>query len=142
MMRRSRHRGSTLVEGSIVLLLFMVIFVGILDMGQVLFFHHFLNERVRTGVRYAVVHAYDTAAIKNVVAYNSSVTPPAGTSGLFGLTPSLVVVNRYDAGTSNDRIEVSVSAFTMHFVSPWLMRDFTPHPFRAVMPVESAGAAH
>ncbi|MBZ5619735.1 MAG: pilus assembly protein [Acidobacteriia bacterium] len=139
---RSGRRGSTLVEGSIILLLYMVIFVGILDMGQVFFFHHFLTERVRTGVRYAVVHTYDPTAIQNVVAYNSSVARPSGSSGLFGLTPSQVAVNRYDPDTPNDRIEVSVNAFTMHFMSPWLMRDFTPGPFRAVMPVESLGAAH
>ncbi len=129
-----------LIESAIVTLLFMVLFIGILDMGQVLFFHHFLNDRVRTAARYAVVHPYDPAVIKNVVAYNA--TTGDGTPGLFGLTPSMIQVNRYDAGTSDDRIEVTVDAFTMHFLSPWLMRDFTPGPFRAVMPVEGAGAAH
>jgi len=74
------------------------------------------------------------------VSYNSATAPPGG-AALFGLDPSLVQVTLHDGGTANARIEVSVSAFTMHFVSPWLMRDFTPHPFRAVAPVESAGNA-
>lgn len=138
---RKPTKGSTLVEGAIILLLFMVVFVGILDMGQIFFFHHFLNDRVRIGARYAVVHSYDQAAIRNVVAYNATAAPRDGV-GLFGLSPSMVTVNRYDPGTPSDRVEVSVSAYTMHFISPWLMRDFTPGPFRAVMPIESAGAAH
>jgi hypothetical protein len=139
-MTRRAKRGSTLVESAIVMLLFMVLFIGILDMGQVLFFHHFLNDRARAGVRYAIVHPYDPTAIKNVVAYNA--TAGDGSPGLFGLTPSMVDVTRYDAGTANDRIQVSISSFTMHFLSPWLMRSFTPGPFRAVMPLEGAGAAH
>ena len=129
-----------MVESSIILVLLMVVFIGIMDMGQVLFFHHFLNDRVRTGVRYAIVHTYDATTIKNVVAYNT--TTGDGTAGLFGLTPGMVQVNRYDAGTPNDRIEVKIDAFTMHFVSPCLMREFTPGPFRAVMPLEGAGVAN
>jgi hypothetical protein len=139
-MKCSARRGSTLVESAIVLLLFLVMLIGILDVGQVLFFHCFLNERVRAGVRYAVVHGYNAPEIQNVVAYNSK-APPDGASGLFGLTPSMVQVNHYSSGTADERIEVSVSTFTMHFLSPWLMRDFTPGPFRAVMPIESAGTA-
>jgi Flp pilus assembly protein TadG len=138
--RGRRCRGSTLVESAIVLMLFLVILIGVMDFGQVLFFHHFLNERVRSGARYAIVHAYDPAAVKNVVAYNSPTVPP-GAVPLFGLSPAQVSVNRYDAGTANDRIEVSVNTFSMHFISPWLMRDFTPGPFRAVMPLESGGRA-
>ena len=140
MSRRAVRRGSTLVEGAIVLLVFLVVFVGILDMGQVLFFHHFLNDRVRAGARYAVVHAYDPTTIRNVVAYNSPSAPDGG-SGLFGLTPSMVRVNRYDIGTPNERIQVSISTYTMHFLSPWLRADFSPGPFSAAMPMESSGAA-
>ena len=140
MSRRPPDRGSTLVESSIILLVFLVILTGILDVGQVLFFHHVLTERVRAGARYAAVHAFDPGAIRNVVSYNSASAPPGG-GGLFGLDPSLVEVNRYDEGTAKARIEVSVSTFTLHFASPWLMRDFTPQPFRAVVPIESGGNA-
>jgi hypothetical protein len=139
--RRCARKGAVLVESSIITVLFMVLFVGILDMGQVLFFHGFLNDRVRTAARYAIVHTYDPTAIKNIVAYNTS-TPGDNANGLFGLTPSMVQVNRYDPGTETERIEVLVQGYTMHFVSPWLMRTFSPGPFRAVMPVEGAGAAH
>jgi len=53
MSRRRARAGSTLVEASIVLVLFLVLLIGILDVGQVMFFHHVLTQRVRAGARYA-----------------------------------------------------------------------------------------
>jgi Flp pilus assembly protein TadG len=129
------------VEGSIVLFLFLVLVIAILDFGQVLFLHHVLTERVRSGARYAAVHQFNTTTIQNVVAYNSTAATQNGV-GLFGLTPAKVTVTRYDAGTPNDRIKVSISTYTMHFLSPWLPASFTAGPFSAVMPVESLGAAN
>jgi hypothetical protein len=122
------------------MLMFLVILIGVLDMGQILFFHQFLGERVRTGARYAVVHTYNATAIQNVVAYNTA-TPANGAAGLFGLTAQMVSVNRYDAGTLSDRVEVKVTGYNMRFLSPWLAGVFTPGPFRAVLPLEAAGAA-
>jgi TadE-like protein len=138
-MRRRARKGSTLVESAIVLVLFLVLLIGILDAGQVLFLHNFLDERVRSAVRYAAVHTYDVNAIKNFAAYNDPVGPPGGGPGLFGLDPGMVQVARYDFGTPNARIEVSVTTFSMHFLSPWLAGTFTPRPFRASMPIESGG---
>jgi Flp pilus assembly protein TadG len=134
-----RTRGSTLVEAAVVLLLFLVLLVAVMDVSQVLFFHHYLNDRVRAGARYAAVHTYDPDSIRYMVACNDSTARDC--PGMFGLSPAMVQVNRYGAGTASDRIEVTVSTFTMHFVSPWLLRDFTPRPFRAVAPVESLGSA-
>lgn len=125
------------MESTIVLLLFLILLIGVMDISQVLFFHHFLQQRAWAGARYATVHTYDAAAIKNVVAYNSST---AGNAGLFGLTPAMVSVNLYEAGTPNARIEVDITTFHVRFISPWLLQDWTP-VFRAVLPVESAGAA-
>jgi hypothetical protein len=136
----SWRRGSTLVESSVVLLLFLVILVGTLDAGQLLFFHQFLTDRARTGARYAVVHAYNATAIANVVAY-ADPAPAAGTTGLFGLTPAMVQVNHYDAGTTADRVAVKITGYQMRFLSPWLAGVFTAGPFQAVAPVESAGTA-
>jgi hypothetical protein len=139
--RAGSRTGSTLVESSIILMVFMVVFVGIFDMGQLLFFHNFLNDRVRSGARYAVVHPYDPATIKNVVVYNSATAPGGSAIGLFGLSTSMVSVNRYDPGTADDRVEIRITGYRLRFFSPWIAGTFTPGPFRAVMPLESAGAA-
>jgi hypothetical protein len=134
------RRGSTLVESSVVLLLFLVIVIGVLDAGQLLFFHQFLSDRVRSGARYAAVHSYDAGAIANLVAY-AAPAPPPGAIGLFGLTADMVQVNHYDAGTSADRVSVKITGYHMRFLSPWLAGVFTAGPFQAVVPVESGGTA-
>ena len=143
MMRRSPRTGSTLVEAAIVLVLFLVILIGIMDVGQMMYFHQGLTERVRAGARYAALHTYDPGVIKNVVSYNSTIAPQGGGGGLFGIDPSMVQVPPpYDAGTANARIEVCITGYTMHSVSPWLPANFTPvNTFCAVAPVESAGNA-
>ncbi len=134
-----RRRGSTLVESAMVLLLFLVLLLAVMDFAQILFFHQVLTDRVRSGVRYAVVHPWDTAAVQRYVAANNAAYGAA--SSLFGITPAMVQVLRFDAGTAADRIEVRISTYRMRFLSPWFSGVFTPGPFRAVMPVESAGVA-
>ena len=135
-----RRQGSTLVESAIMLLVFLVILIGILDVSQILFFHHLLNDRAHIGARYAVVHVYDATAIANVVVYGTA-SPEPGAAGLFGLSPSMVQVHHRDAGTAWDRVEVQVSGYNLRFLSPWIAGVFAPGPFRAVMPLESAGSA-
>lgn len=133
-------RGSTLVESSVIMLLFLVLLAGVLDAAQILFLHQLLNQRVRAGARYAAVHADDASAIRNVVVYNSAVSDNQG-PGFFGLTGPMVQVARYSAGTSADRVEIRIAGYPMRFLSPWLAGTFTPGPFRAVVPTESAAPA-
>jgi hypothetical protein len=120
-----------------VLLVFLVLFIGILDMAQAMFLHQVLADRVRTGARYAVVHTYDVPTIQNVVAYNSST---GSGPGLFSITPSMVQVNHYDAGLPTERIQVSITSYQIHFLSPWMPSTLT-RPFTAIMPMESGGSA-
>lgn len=135
-----RRRGSTLVESAIVMMLFLVILIGVLDAAQLLFFHQFLADRVRTGARYAAVHNFSQNAIRNVVVYNTA-SPALGTTGLFGLRPEMVEVSRYGMGTTADRVQIRIQGYGLRFLSPWLAGAFTAGPFCAVMPVESGGAA-
>ncbi|MFB3828867.1 MAG: TadE/TadG family type IV pilus assembly protein [Bryobacteraceae bacterium] len=136
-----RRRGSSLVESALVLLLFIVLLAGILDLAQILFFQHFLTERAQTGARYAALHADNLEAVRNMVVYNSASAPGDG-RGLFGLTAAMVTVTRHDAGTGSDRVEVSISGYPFAAVSLWLPRSLDPGPFRAVRPVEAAGTVN
>ncbi len=139
--KKNRRRGSALLESSLVLLVFLATLLGTIDFGQILFFHLMLADRVRAGARFAVVSAYDPASITNVVVYNSVTAPSvSNTTGLFGLTASMVNVTRYNAGTNTDRVEVSISNFPIAFYSPWISGSLSPRTFRAVMPIESLGA--
>ncbi len=137
-----RRRGSNLVESALILLLFIVLLVGIMDLAQILFFQHFLTERAQTGAHYAALHANDLTAVRNMVIYNSPAAPEGGGAGLFGLTTSMVTVTRYDTATEDDRVEVSIAGYPFTAVSPWLPHSLDPGPFRAVRPVETAGPVY
>lgn len=140
MMERARkRRGQAMVESALVLLTLVLTILGILDLGQFLFFQATFRERVRSGVRYAVVHAYDPEQIANFVLYDS---PVAAGRPLFGLTQSMIAVARRGENTPDDRIEVTISNAPLKMYSPFLAR-FSARPvFRAVMPVESLGATN
>jgi hypothetical protein len=135
-----RRKGSTLIESSVILLTFLVILIMLMDAGQILFFHQFLSDRARAGARYAAVHTFNATTIKNVVVFENT-APASGTAGLFGMNTSMVSATRYGSGTATDRVVVQVSGFKMRFLTPWLAGVFTPGPFSAVMPMESAGTA-
>ncbi|HWR53496.1 MAG TPA: TadE family protein [Bryobacteraceae bacterium] len=135
---RGARRGAAMVEGALIALAFIVTVTGALEVSQMFFFHQAFRERVRAGVRYAVVHEYSPELVRNFVLYNSP-EPKTG-RGFLGLEPSLVSVNRYDTGGDTDRIEVSIRSYPLRFFTPWLAgRTFQP-VFRAVQPVESLGA--
>ena len=58
-MRRSSQRGQSMVEATLVLLVFFTLLLGVIDCGQVLFAHQSLVERVRAAVRWGVVHPWN-----------------------------------------------------------------------------------
>ncbi len=57
MSRRNRHRrGATAVETAIVILPFLIITLGMIDLGTAVFRHHVVSQAARQGVRKAIVH--------------------------------------------------------------------------------------
>ena len=59
---RSRSQGQTLVEFALVFPLLMLLFMGILDMGLLVFQYNAISDAARNGVREAIVHQ-DCSAI-------------------------------------------------------------------------------
>jgi hypothetical protein len=53
---RQAEKGQGLVEATFVLLAFFALLLGVIDCAQVLFAHQALVERVRSSVRWGVVH--------------------------------------------------------------------------------------
>src|SRR5207247_7845746 len=74
-LRKTQH-GQAMLESALVLLLLLVVLIGIVDMGQFLYFHQSLTERARAAARYGAVNTYSSPglAIQNVAIYNN----PAG----------------------------------------------------------------
>jgi len=138
-----RRRGNALVEGALVLMPLLLVIIGILDFGQLLFLHQTFTERARAGVRWAVTNNYDTQQIRNFVLYNSPTAPGGNPPGLFGLTASEITVTRYDSGDQvKDRIEVSIHDVPMRFYSPLINKALAHRPFRVVRHVEALGASN
>src|SRR5580700_1799343 len=71
-------RGQSLVEATLVLLVFFALLLGVVDCGQVLWSHQALQERVRSAVRWGTMHPYDGTGsqIANLVLYGQPSEPP------------------------------------------------------------------
>ena len=119
-----------MLEGALVTLILAVVLIGIFDLGQVLFVHQTFVARAR----YAVVNTYDVTTIQNMVLYGQ---PTARAAGVFNLTAGMVSVSRQDAGTSEQRIVVTISGYPYRFFSPWIGRVMTGRPIIASLPLET-----
>ena len=117
--RSRRQRGQALVESVLTLTAFLAIFLGMIEVGEILYIHQTLAERTRSAVRWGAVNAWDNTnsptEITNMVLYGTS-TPDQSATPIFGLTASNVNVTRPQPDYSAaDRIVVSVSGYTLTF---------------------------
>src|SRR5947207_12154625 len=124
-----RERGQALVESALILLVFLASLIGAIDFGQLLFTHELMVERVRAGVRWGVVNAWDGTGdqIANMVLYNSSSVPEGG-SPFLGMTRANVSVAHTNATASNpndERITVSIVNYRFTFLSPWIAHTYS-----------------
>jgi hypothetical protein len=135
---RRPERGSSLLEGALVLSVLLFTLIGIVDVGQILMLHQGLTERVRAGARWAVVNSGDEAGIQNVVLYNTP-APDPGARPLLGLTPDMVTVTRSGEGTAEDRLEVRLRHYPFRFFNPLVQGLYTARPIFVAMPMEGTG---
>ena len=99
----SKRKGQALVETGLIVVTFVAMLVGAMDFGQILFFHQSLVERVRSGLRWGSVHAFNETSIKNMVRYNQT-TRPDGAQPFLGISDSnITVVGSMSAATSEKR---------------------------------------
>jgi len=123
----SNQRGQSMVEATLVLLVFFTLLLGVIDCGQVLFAHQSLVERVRSAVRWGVVHPWQqetgSDSIVNLVLYNQPQAPRGGAQAFLGLRPENVVV-RHQASTperpDDETLGVTIVNFRSQFFSPWI----------------------
>ena len=118
--RRSRwQRGQALVESVLTLTAFLAIFMGMIEVGEILYIHQTRVERTREAVRWGAVNTWDDTnsptQITNMVLYGTP-SPGHDSTPIFGLTASNVSVTRPQPDySSSDRIVVSVSGYTLTF---------------------------
>src|ERR1700682_5807918 len=133
------ERGQSLVEGTLVMLVFFALMFGVIDCGQVLVAHQSLVERVRSAARWGAVHPWDgSAQIENLILYNQTDEPRSTTAGFLGMTRNHVQV-RYQQATperpDDATLSVAIVNYEYHFFSPWLSRPFVnPRPVSVTVP--------
>jgi len=117
--RQKRSKGAVFIETGLVFVAFAFMLMGVFDFAQFLFVHQALVDRARSAARWgAVTDPTNTTAIQNMVLYNQSATPPPGTPGLFGMTPSMVSVSELDTTTSDRRLVVALTNYQYEMISP------------------------
>jgi hypothetical protein len=119
--RFRRQRGQALVESALTLIAFTAIFLGMIEVGQLLFVHQTLVERTREAVRWGAVNAWDDTnsptQITNLLLYGTT-SPADSAQPIFGLSASNVSVTRPQPDySSSDRIVVTVSGYALTFLT-------------------------
>ena len=138
--RPGSRKGQALLETSLVLSTLLLMLIGIVDFGQFLFFHQVLTDRARAGARYAAVNPYDAASIQNVVVFNSPAAPNGSTVGLFGLTIANVTVTPTPSTGAPNYVQVKISGFPIHLISPFLTKTYTPRNIIVTRQTENTAA--
>jgi hypothetical protein len=136
-----RRQGQSLVEGTLVLLVFFAMLFAVVDCGQVLIAHQGLVERVRSAVRWGVVRPWDGNGeqIANLILYGQPSEPRTASDTYLGLTRENVQV-RYSpalpARPDDEILSVAIVNYHYRFMSPWLTETFvSPRPILMSAPM-------
>jgi len=135
---KNNERGSTLVEFSIGVTVFVMAMFAVLEFGRLLWVHNALTDAARRGARYAVLHSStDGDAVKNVVVYGDA----AGTGEpmLNDLSTTNVEVNYNGFGLNDGTVSVSITNYEFEFVIPIIGTTITLPSYTTTLTGESAG---
>jgi len=118
--KRNRQTGGALLESVLTLVVFLALFIGDFDVGEMLFVHQTLTDRARNAARWGAVNTFDATSIQNLVLYGTT-TQAQGQAAAFGLTTSNVTVSRpaADVGQPEDRVVVTIT-YPVSLVSVFL----------------------
>ena len=136
-MRTKRQHGGSLVESTLVLMVFLTLMFSIFDLGYVMFEHHTLMHQARTAARYGSINPSDLDAVRNMVMYGQPAAPHDNPAGFFGLRSSNVNVARQNNWTPEDRITITISGYHYTLVTPFMAGTFTGKPIVVTLPVET-----
>jgi Flp pilus assembly protein TadG len=118
--RQKGSKGAVFIETGLVFVIFAFMLMGAFDFAQFLFIHQALVDRARSAARWgALSDPTNTSAIQNMVLYNQTTAPSGVTSGIFGLTSSMVQVATQDTSSSdNYRLTVLITNYPYQMISP------------------------
>lgn len=145
--RASRRRGASVIEATLLLPLFLLFWFGIVDWGITYWVHQSVVFRANEAARWAIVHGYDAAKIKNVLVYGTA-DPTDGSVGQFGLTPENVSVKLVCGGgagcaytgsedpTNLRRLIITVSRHRWSHFTPGFAGTYTARDVVVSLPTE------
>lgn len=146
--KRSSERGGSLIEFTVVALVFFMMLVGIVAAGNLYYTHNALVEATRRGARYAVLNASgNTAAVQNVVIYGTDAPSEGATPLIYNLQPGNITVC-YSGGTCNPTtafnvaqgtVTVTITGYNFPFVLPTQTTSVAMPPYRTTLTGECAG---
>ena len=137
---RNHEKGQGLVEAAFVLLTFFALLLGTVDCSQVLLAHQALVERVRSSVRWGVVHEWHgPEPIQNLILYGQTDAPRMASETFLHLKPENIVV-RYQQPTTerpdDETLTVEIVNFECQFFTPVIGRAvMNPRPVKISAPV-------
>lgn len=145
---RPHQRGQSLVEGTLVMLVFFALLLGVVDFGQVIFSHQSLVERVRSAARWGSLHPETgPEPVRNYVLYGNPVVPQEtaqGTTTYLGIPAENVRVD-FRAAEQGElpTLHVEVVNFEAPLFAPWWPKNhlLSPRPVAVTVPVSAHVAA-
>ena len=136
--RRDNERGSTLVEFSIAVTVFITAMFAVMEFGRALWVHNALTDAARRGARYATLHTQaDAASVKNVVVYGNP--EGSGEPMLNNLSTGIVNVDYDNFGLNDGTVSVSIDEYQFQFVIPIFGATITMPSYKTTLTAESAG---
>jgi hypothetical protein len=136
------QRGTAMVEAALVLLPFMAMTMGIVNLGLNFFLIDALQDRAALGARYASLNPSDSAGTTNMLLYGSatgakegdSIVPPPGYMGMDASNVSMV---RLDVGLPTERVQVGIYGYKLPMFIPGVSPEMIGKPISATVPVET-----
>ena len=135
---RDNERGSTLVEFSIAVTIFVTAMFAVMEFGRALWVHNALTDAARRGARYATLHTQaDSASVKNVVVYGNP--EGSGQPMLNNLSTGIVNVDYNNFALNDGTVSVSIDEYQFQFVIPIFGAAITMPSYKTTLTAESAG---
>lgn len=137
---RDNERGGSLIEFTVVALVFFMMLLGIVSAGNLYYTHNALVDATRRGARYAVLNPTgSTTAVRNVVIYGTD-NPPTGAIPLvYNLQPANVTVNYNGLNVAQGTVTVTIQGYNFPFVLPTSTTSIAMPPYRTTLTGECAG---
>lgn len=136
--KRDNERGSTLVEFSIGVTVFVMAMFAVVEFGRALWVHNALTDAARRGARYAALHnSGDSAKVQNIVVYGNE--DGTGEPMLTNLTTGQVDVDYNNFGLNDGTVTVSITDYEFQFVIPIIGTTITMPDYKTTLTAECAG---